>query len=96
MQTTCCLSTLGATVGAITHYSLGVFLALAFDLLYFLTLPGDWLSTLLCIFVFTFVLVYLKLPPLFMKVPIQLFLLPPAGLGIRPHPAAAVGRWRWR
>ena len=74
VQTTCCLPSFGATLASVSHLTLGVLLALLFDLMYFVTLPGDATSTTICIFVFTFLLVYLKLPPLFTKVLLSNFI----------------------
>jgi hypothetical protein len=67
-QTTCCHPTMGATLASITYFATGTLVALSFDLAYFLAFEGDWASTSISIFVFTFVIVYLKFPPLLTKV----------------------------
>jgi uncharacterized membrane protein YccC len=58
---------MGATLSSIANFAIGTLVALTFDLVYFLVFDGDWASTSISIFAFTFVVVYLKFPPLLTK-----------------------------
>lgn len=68
VQILCCAPTLGASIGALTHFMLGACYGALFSYVYSVCVPLQWGATAAAIAVFTFIIVYANQPPLATKV----------------------------